>query len=202
MSKKPRQKKYNAKGKYIEQAQSDARKVTISVVQNMDDAEYITEGSKLATRITPQLINAINKVKHEWSFCLCAAGRFKNGKVWINYQEYSASRLCLAEELRPLILEEMTKFWEEQPPKSRICKWFVTRAISDHDFNAVEMVVPAFKANVFRGFINTYENEGDKVSSNYPPKSPRESSLWEWADWFHNNVSPKSKLKRIYREKQ
>lgn len=199
MSKKHRvKKKFNLKGRKIADAQHHARKFLISAVQDMKDAVFITDENLADVILSYPIAQAINKVKHEWSFCFCVAGRYKNGKVWINYLPQFANMHCLAEEVSPLVTEGLDRFWEEQDPKTRICKWWVARPIPDHEFTSFEVVLPAYKADIFRGFINSYENMGNKVSSNYPPKGPKEMDLIEWSDWYHENVSPRSKLKTIY----
>lgn len=200
MSKKKRTKKYNPKKGTIETAHKVAARYILAGVTDIKDAVFVFNEEMVDVHFSRSTADMINKIRHHWTMVCCVAGRYKNGKVWIRYEQVKASVQALAEEVSPLVTTFVDEFFEKQDPDTRLCKWWLATARYDHDFTAEEVITPAYKADIFRAFITKKEKEAGVEFGNHPSKPPKELTLGEFKEWWDNNRSPKSQLKELWLE--
>lgn len=196
-----KRKKYDPILKRREHAHTVASKYIISGVADLDGAVFLYDGLMRNVFISKQTAALINKVKHNWSFSCCVAGRYKNGKVWVRVAHHYATIQAYAEEVSPLVTEALDEFFNEQDPNTRLCKWWVARAKLDYSFTAEEMMHTAYRADVFRAFRTKYEDDAGMEYGNHPPAiAGKDFTIDQFKAWWDANRSPRSMIQELWVE--
>lgn len=196
-----RKKRHDPHLKIREQAHKVASQYLLAGVSDLDGAVFLFNKDTMEhIRISKSTAAMINDVKHHWSMVCCVAGRYKNGKVWVRYDQGTSTTQATAHEISPLITEFVDDFFNAQDENTRLCKWWMATANIDYKFTAEEIITPAYKVDVFRAFINKNEVESGVDYGNHPPKLPNELTLGEFKEWWDANRSPRSQLKELWVE--
>lgn len=192
--------KYDPKLKMREQAKKVASRYTIAGVSDIDSAVFVFNEDSVHVRLSKTTAVMINEIRHHWTVVSCVAGRFKNGKVWVRYTQADTSVQATAHEVSPLVTELVEEFFNEQDANTRLCKWWLATPNVGHIFTAEQVIMPAYKADVFRAFINKNEAAAGVEYGNHPPKPPKDLTIDEFKKWWDANRSPRSQLQELWIE--
>lgn len=192
-----RTKKFNVHERILKHVQALSDRVILAGVSHVSDGVYIMNDELEEVRLTKSQVMALNRTRLDWSFCMCVAGRYKNGKVWVSYEVFDTSHQATSVEASPLVTKTLDALFHHTDEKTRIGQWWVAKPVKDYHFSAEDVITPAYKASVFQRFISKYEKDAEMERGNSPPDS---CTIEVFKEWWDKNRSPRSQLQGLWGE--
>lgn len=200
MSKKQkpkRSKQYNLQSRKLKHVEVLSDRIILAGVSGIPAGVYIMNDELEDVNLTKSQVLALNATRRDWSFCMCVAGRYKNGNVWVSYEVFDTPCAMTSVQASPLVTKVLDALFYHLDERTRLCQWWVAKPVKHYHFSAEDVITPAYKADIFHHFISKNEKMAGVEHGNHPPSG---ITIEEFKVWWDKNHSPRSQLQGLWGE--